>query len=144
MIFLNWHGVCLSERGILVLIEAIRSQRGPFKYIQKKRGKMNIKIRNVLFAVVGILSLTIVGPNNLLARDVTIVGEINDRDELVSSEDGTVYELAEGDIADKLIFEHRGEKMRVFGKLIKPVQEYSVDELPKALIEVFSFEDVPE
>jgi hypothetical protein len=34
--------------------------------------------------------------------------------------------------------------MRFFGKLIKPVQEASVDELPRGLIEVFSFEDVPE
>jgi hypothetical protein len=83
-------------------------------------------------------------PTELLARDITIVGEINDRDELVSSDDGTVYELAEGEIADNLIFEHRGEKMRVFGKLIKPVQEYSIDELPRGLIEVISFEDVPE
>jgi hypothetical protein len=105
---------------------------------------MNKKIRNILFAVAGIVSLTLIGPNYLLGRDLTIVGEINDRDELVSSDDGTVYELAEGEIADRLIFEHRGEKMRVFGKLIKPVQEYSVDELPRGLIEVISFEDVPE
>jgi hypothetical protein len=110
----------------------------------KKTGKMNKKIRNILFAVAGIVSLTLIGPNYLLGRDLTIVGEINDRDELVSSDDGTVYELAEGEIADRLIFEHRGEKMRVFGKLIKPVQEYSVDELPRGLIEVISFEDVPE
>ena len=34
--------------------------------------------------------------------------------------------------------------MRVFGKLIKPVQKASVDELPKGLIEVISYEDVPE
>lgn len=105
---------------------------------------MDIKIRNILFAVAGILALTLIGPNYLLARDVTIVGEINDQNQLVSSEDGTVYELAESEIADKLIYEHRGEKMRVFGKLIKPVQEVSVDELPKGLIDVNSYEDVPE
>jgi len=105
---------------------------------------MDLKTHNILFVVVGILFLTFIGPNNLLARDITVVGEINDQDELVSSEDGSVYELAEGEIADKLIFEHRGEKIRVFGKLIKPVEESSVDELPKGLIEVFSFEDVPE
>ncbi len=105
---------------------------------------MNAKIRNILFAVAGIVSLTLIGPNYLLARDVTIVGEINEQNELVSSEDGTVYELAESEIADKLIYEHKGEKMRVSGKLIKPVQEVSVDELPKGLIEVISYEDVPE
>jgi hypothetical protein len=105
---------------------------------------MNPNIRKILFAVAGIVSLALIGPNYLLARNVTIVGEINDRDELVSSDDGTVYELAESEIADKLILEHRGEKMRVFGKLIKPVQEYSVDELPRGLIEVLSYEDVPE
>ena len=105
---------------------------------------MDSKIRNILFAVAGILALTLIGPNYLLARDVTIVGEINDRDELVSSDDGTVYEIAESEIGDKLIHEHRGEKMRVFGKLIKPVQEGSVDELPKGLIDVISYEDVPE
>ena len=105
---------------------------------------MNRKIRNILFAVVGIFVLTFIGPNYLLARNVTIVGEINDQNELVSSEDGAVYEVAEGEIGDKLIYEHRGEKIKVFGKLIKPVQETSVDELPKGLIEVISFEDVPE
>jgi hypothetical protein len=46
-------------------------------------------------------------PAELLALDITIVGEINDRDELVSSDEGTVYELAESEIADNLIFEHR-------------------------------------
>ena len=105
---------------------------------------MNKKIRNILFAVVGILVLTLIGPNNLLARNVTIVGEINDQNELVSSEDGAIYEIAENEIGDKLINAHRGEKIRVFGKLIKAVQELSVDELPKGLIEVISFEDVPE
>ena len=105
---------------------------------------MKLKIHNILLVVVGILSLTFIGPNNLLARDITVIGEINEQSELVSSEDGSVYELAEGAMADKLIYEHRGEKIRVFGKLIKPVQESSVDELPKGLIEVFSFEDVPE
>ena len=105
---------------------------------------MNLNSRSILFVVLGILSSTFMGPTNLWARDVTVIGEINDQNELVSSEDGSVYELAEGAMADKLIFEHRGEKIRVFGKLIKPVQESSVDELPKGLIEVFSFEDVPE
>ncbi len=100
--------------------------------------------RIILFVGVGILTVTLAGPKELLARDITIIGEINDRNELVSSDDGTVYELAEGKIADKLIYEHRGEKMRVSGRLIKPVQEYSVDELPKGLIEVISFEDFPE
>lgn len=105
---------------------------------------MNVKIQNILFAILGILALTLIGPNNLLARDLNIVGEINDQNELVSSEDGTIYELAESSTAEKLIFKHRGEKIRVFGKLLKPVQESSVDELPKGLIEVISFEDVPE
>ena len=105
---------------------------------------MNGKIRNILFIVVGILTISLAGPQELLARDITIIGEINDQNELVSSDNGTVYKLAEGKIADKLIYEHRGENMRVYGKLIKPVQEFSVDELPKGLIEVISFEDFPE
>ncbi|MGD8649974.1 MAG: hypothetical protein PVJ77_25790 [Desulfobacterales bacterium] len=103
-----------------------------------------MKIISILFAVAGIFSLTLIGPNYSLAKDVTIVGEINDQNELVSSDDGTIYELAEGEIADRLILKHRGEKMRVFGKLIRPVQEVSIDELPKGLIKVISFEDVPE
>ena len=98
----------------------------------------------ILLFVAGIFIISLAWPTELLARDVTIVGEINDRNELVSSEDGTVYEIAESEIGDRLIYEHRGEKMRVFGKLIKPVQEVSVDELPKGLIEVISYEDVPE
>ena len=105
---------------------------------------MNGIIRNILIVVVGILIVTLAGPQDLLARNINIVGEINDQNELVSSEDGTVYEIAETEIGDKLIYEHRGEKMRVFGKLIKPVQKASVDELPKGLIEVISYEDVPE
>jgi hypothetical protein len=105
---------------------------------------MNIIIRNILFVVVGILTVSLIGPNESMARDITIVGEINDQNELISSEDGAVYELAAGEIADKLIFEHRGEKIRVFCKIIKPVQEFSVDELPKGVIDVISFEDVPE
>ncbi len=98
----------------------------------------------ILLFVAGIFIISLAWPTELLARDVTIVGEINDRNELVSSEDGTVYEIAESEIGDRLIYEHRGEKMRVFGNLIKPVQEVSVDELPKGLIEVISYEDVPE
>ena len=105
---------------------------------------MNIIPRNILFVVAGILAISLTGPNDLLARDITIVGEINEQNELVSSEDGTIYQFAEGEIADKLINKHRGEKIRVFGKLIKEVQDTSVDELPKGLIEVKSFEDVPE
>ena len=105
---------------------------------------MNKTTRCILLFVAGILTISLSCPTELLARDVTIVGEINDQNEIVSSDDGSVYELAEGQIADKLIFEHRGEKIRVFGKLIKPVEEYSVDELPKGLIEVISYEDVPD
>lgn len=105
---------------------------------------MNPKIRNILIAVAGIVYLTLLAPNYLLARDITIVGEINEQNELVSSEDGTIYELDEGEIADRLIRKHRGEKVRVIGKLIRPVQEVSVDDLPKGLISVIYFEDVPE
>ena len=105
---------------------------------------MNKIGRNILFVVVGVLTISLIGPQAVFARDITIVGEINDQNELVSSEDGTIYELAESNTADKLIVEHRGEKIRVFGKLLKPVQESSVDELPKGLIEVISYEDVPE
>jgi len=105
---------------------------------------MNTLTRNILFVVAGILALSLAGPNYLLARELTIIGEINDQNELVASQDGTVYQIAEGEIGDKLINRHRGETVRVFGKLIKAVQESSVDELPKGLIEVISFEDVPE
>ena len=105
---------------------------------------MNKITRNILFIVVGILAISLFKPNDLLARDVTIVGEINDQNEIVSSEDGTIYQLADGEIADQLINKHRGEIVRVFGKLIKPVQELSVDEMPKGLIEVISYEEVPE
>ena len=101
-------------------------------------------IRNTLIVVLGILTLSLVGPPESWAQDITIVGEINDQNELVSSKDGTIYEIADSEIGKKLIYEHRGEKIRVFGKLIKPVQESSVDELPKGLIEVNFFEDVPE
>ena len=105
---------------------------------------MSRSTQKFMYAAIVILTVVLAGPQALLARDITIVGEINDQNELVSSDDGSIYELAEGRIADKLIFEHRGEKIRVFGKLIKPVQEYSVDELPKGLIEVISYEDVPD
>ena len=105
---------------------------------------MNRLTRIMIFVGVGILAGTLAGPQAILAQDINIIGEINEQNELVSSQDGTVYELAEGDIADKLIYEHRGEKMRVSGKLLKPVQESSVDELPKGIIEVKSYEDVPE
>ena len=105
---------------------------------------MNRKTRNILLFVVAILTVSLFIPRVLLARDITIVGELNDQNELVSSEDGALYEIADGEIGDKLIYEHRGEKMRVFGRLIKPVQPSSVDDLPKGLIEVISFEDVPE
>ena len=105
---------------------------------------MNGQVRNALLVVVAILTISLTAPMALCARDITIVGEINDQNELVSSEDGTIYEIAESEIGDKLINAHRGEKIRVFGKLIKAVQELSVDELPKGLIEVISFEDVPE
>jgi hypothetical protein len=105
---------------------------------------MNKIGRNILFVVVGVLTISLVGARALFARDITIVGEINDQNQLVSSEDGTVYEISESKIGDELIHEHRGEKIRVFGKLLKPVQESSVDELPKGLIEVISYQDVPE
>jgi hypothetical protein len=100
--------------------------------------------RNILFVVAGIIAISLAGPNDLWARDLTIIGEINEQNELVSSEDGTVYQIAEGKIGDRLVYEHRGETVRVYGKLIKEVQQSSIDELPKGLIEVISFEDVPE
>ena len=105
---------------------------------------MNTIIRNIIFVVVGILAVSLIGPNGVLAQEVTIVGEINEQDELVSSKDGTIYQLAEGEIAGKLIDKHRGEIVRVFGKLIRAVQESSVDELPKGLIQAISYEEVPE
>ena len=101
-------------------------------------------MRNIFVVVFGITAMSLTGPLELWARDITIVGEINDQNEIVSSEDGTVYEIAVNETGDKLIYEHRGEKIRVFGRLIKPVQESSVDELPKGLINVISYEDVPE
>ncbi|MDB4264661.1 hypothetical protein N9893_01205 [bacterium] len=105
---------------------------------------MNTTTRNILFVVAGILALSLAGPHDLWARDLTIVGEINEHNDLVSSQDGTVYQIAEGKIGDELINKHRGETVRVFGKLIKAVQASSIDELPKGLIEVISFEDFPE
>jgi hypothetical protein len=105
---------------------------------------MKTLTRNILLVVAGILAIFLARPDDILARDLTVVGEINDQNELVSSEDGTVYEIAESEIGDKLINEHRGETVRVFGTLLKAVQESSVDELPKGLIKVISFEDVPE
>ena len=105
---------------------------------------MNIIIRNILLIAAGILAISLIGPNDLFAQEITIVGEINDQNDLVSTVDGTVYQLADGELADKIIYRHRGELVKVFGKLIKPVQELSVDELPKGLIEVISYEEVPE
>lgn len=100
--------------------------------------------RNIRVVVLGVLALALFAPTQSWARDVTIVGEINDQNELVSSDDGAIYEIADNEMGNKLIGERRGEKIRVFGKLVKPVQESSVDELPKGLIEVNFFEDVPE
>lgn len=105
---------------------------------------MNFITRNILFLVAGIIAISLIGPPELLASDITIVGEINDQNELVSSEDGTIYKIAEGEMGDKLLSKHRGETVRVRGRLIKAVQESSVDELPKGLIKVISFQDVPE
>ncbi len=105
---------------------------------------MNEIPRKIILTVAAILAIFLTGPNNLWARDVTIVGEINDQQELVSSEDGTIYRLVEGEVADELVNDHVGEKVKVFGKLIREVQTSSIDELPKGLIDVISFEDVPE
>ena len=105
---------------------------------------MNTIIRNIFFVFAGILAISLTGPNDLLARDLTIVGEINEQNDLVSSQDGSVYQIADGAIGDELISKHRGETVRVFAKLIKAVQASSIDELPKGLIEVISFEDFPE
>jgi len=105
---------------------------------------MKTLTRNILLVVTGILAISLAWPEDILARDITVVGEINDQNELVSSKDGTVYEIAESEMGEKLISEHRGETVRVFGKLLKEVQESSVDELPKGLIKVMSYEDVPE
>ena len=82
---------------------------------------MNRSKRKLKFVAVVILAGFLAISQAILASDISIVGEINDRNELVSSDDGTVYKLAEGKIADKLIYEHRGEKMRVSGRLIRPV-----------------------
>ena len=55
---------------------------------------MNGKIRNILFIVIGILTISLAGPQELLARDITIIGEINDQNELVSSKDGYISSYA--------------------------------------------------
>jgi len=105
---------------------------------------MNIRIRNIRIIVAGIIALSLFGPSYLLAQEITIIGEINEQNDIVSNKDGTVYQLADGKLADIIKYKHRGEIVRIFGKLLKPVQQLSVDELPKGLIEVISFEEVPE
>ena len=138
----------LKIRGTLDFFFTIRVAKGqghfPSGATPKQRGKMNITTRNIILAAAGILAILLAGPNDLQARDVTIVGEINEHNELVSSEDGTIYQIAEGKIGEQLISKHRGEKVRIFGKLVKEVTEYSIDELPKGVIHVSAFEDVPE
>ena len=105
---------------------------------------MNRIIRNILLMVSVTLAMSLAMQNALFAKEVTIIGEINDQHKLVSSEDGTIYRIAEGEAGEKLINDHVGDKVRVVGILIKDVQDSSVDEIPTGLIEVKSFEDLPE
>ena len=102
----------------------------------------NIKINSLV--LIGIMAAFTLFSTPTLAKEIKIIGEINEQYELVSSEDGSVYRIAEGEAGEKLLDEHRGDKVRVVGRLVRKVQDSAVDELPTGLIEVISFEDMAE
>ena len=105
---------------------------------------MNGNIKRISLVLIGLMAAFMLFSYTALADEVTITGEINEQYELVSSEDGSVYRIAEGEAGEKLLDEHRGDKVRVVGRLIKDVQDSNVDELPTGLIKVVSFEDISE
>lgn len=105
---------------------------------------MKLRIRNILcLAMLFITAMSLI-PDTSLAGEVTIIGEINEEGQLVSSTDGFSYRISKDKIGDLLVSRHRGNKVRVVGDLLHEPKVVSVDEPPTGLIQVTSFEDLAE
>ena len=105
---------------------------------------MNLSVRTILFISILLATGIIMIPTPLLAQEVTVTGEINEDGKLVVSSGEVIYTIAEDEIGNRLTSQHRGNKVRVVGQLLRQPDSSSIDRLPTGLIQVTSYEDLAE
>jgi hypothetical protein len=80
--------------------------------------KRKIKRRNLFFAV-GVIAFLMVSmflSTNVLAEEITIRGEVNDKYQIVS-EDGQIYEVADTEKGDEVVFQNIGKIVTINGTI---------------------------
>ena len=74
-----------------------------------KREKTFFAVSVMAFLIVSIFLST-----NVLAEEITIKGEVNDQYQIVG-EDGQIYEVAENEKGDEVVFKHIGKIVKISG-----------------------------
>lgn len=76
---------------------------------------MNRKIEAIVAVAFFLFMGTIIIPSLLLASDITVVGEVNDSNQIVA--DGVVFEVDDTPEGDNLVTNYIGKTVKVIGKL---------------------------
>jgi len=76
---------------------------------------MNRKIEAIAAGVFFLFMATIIFPSHLLASEITVVGVVNDSNQIVADE--VIFEVADTPEGDNLVANYIGKTVRVTGKL---------------------------
>jgi hypothetical protein len=76
---------------------------------------MNRKIEAIVAVAFFLFMGTIIIPSLLLASDITVVGKVNDSNQIVA--DGVVFEVDDTPEGDNLVTNYIGKTVKVTGKL---------------------------
>ncbi|UCE52894.1 MAG: hypothetical protein JSV31_27170 [Desulfobacterales bacterium] len=76
---------------------------------------MNRKIEAIVAVAFFLFMGTIIIPSLLMASDITVVGEVNDSNQIVA--DGVVFEVDDTPEGDNLVTNYIGKTVKVTGKL---------------------------
>ena len=96
---------------------------------------MNKNLRWIRLGIVCILSFALIFSGQVLADEVTIVGEITEEHQIVT-EDGQVYEVADTDIGDDLMNQvDAGKKVKIKGTVKEEEGQKIIDVTSYEVIE---------
>jgi hypothetical protein len=76
---------------------------------------MNLKFINIFAVALLLLIGTILFPSHLTASEITIVGVVNDSNQIVADE--VIFEVNDTPQGDKLVTNYVGKTVKVTGKL---------------------------
>ena len=105
---------------------------------------MKTKVQGPRMLLNGLIAVLLIWPGVLFAGETTVMGEVNDQGEIIASQDGTIYRVADGEMGQKLVAEHIGDKVQARGRVVGEDRAASDDDRMVKLFEVISYKVLPE